>query len=64
MKKKKICMVGASFRKCLDFPFTLEFFGGFWLFFLPSPIQKQCFRKAKVQFYCTGATTDFCVDNQ
>lgn len=37
----------------------------FWdFFFLPFLIQKQCFRKAKVQFYCTGATTDFCVDNQ
>lgn len=50
-------MVGASFRKCTDYPFILIFF--FFTF-----IQKQCFRKAKVQFYCTGATTDFCVDNQ
>lgn len=46
-------MVGASFRKCTDYPFIIE------IFFPPSLIQNQCFRKAKVQFYCTGATTDF-----
>lgn len=44
-------MVGASFRKCTDYPFIIED--------PPLPIQNQCFRKAKVQFYCTGATTDF-----
>lgn len=53
--EKILCMVGASFRKCTDYAFILRF--------NPPPphslIQKQCFWKAKVQFYCTGATTDF-----
>ena len=56
-KKKMLCMVGASFWNVLiriplfwDFP--------------PSFSNNSISNKAKVQFYCTGATTDFCVDNQ
>lgn len=51
-------MVGALFRKRTDYPFYSE------IFFYPPSFKSSVSEKAKVQFYCTGATTDFCVDNQ
>lgn len=58
-KKKKKCFVW------LVLHFEMYLLGSLYSeIFLPRSTTNSISNKAKVQFYCTGATTDFCVDNQ